>query len=195
MAIETRECSVTDCGKPLCARGYCSAHYRRFLRHGDPVAGRAPNGGPIRFIHEVALSHVGNGCLIWPFGKNAYGYAQVRADGNMAIASRYVCELAHGAPPTPEHEAAHSCGKGREGCIAPGHLDWKTSAENKADMLAHGTHNRGERNYGAKLTEANVREIIDRKGIESLGRLAARFGVVRQTISLIHSGKNWGWLQ
>jgi hypothetical protein len=32
-------CLVADCGKPIRARGYCTAHYGRLLRHGDPTAG------------------------------------------------------------------------------------------------------------------------------------------------------------
>jgi 5-methylcytosine-specific restriction endonuclease McrA len=30
-------CSITDCGSPLVARGWCSKHYTRWKRYGDPV--------------------------------------------------------------------------------------------------------------------------------------------------------------
>lgn len=39
----TRTCSIDDCGKPMLARGWCSAHWTRWKRHGDPMA-----GGPSR---------------------------------------------------------------------------------------------------------------------------------------------------
>lgn len=33
-------CSITDCGKAAAnRRGWCNAHYKRFLKHGDPTAG------------------------------------------------------------------------------------------------------------------------------------------------------------
>ncbi|TBG78608.1 hypothetical protein ELG76_04130 [Rhizobium leguminosarum] len=146
---------------------------------------RAKRGDPMRFIHEVALQHTGDECLIWPFGKDKNGYGKIRICDKTAVASRYVCELVRGPSPTPEHEAGHSCGKGHEGCIAPDHLDWKTHAENEADKLEHGT---------LKLTEAAVREIVSLRGKETQGKLAERFGVAQTTVSRIHIGRSWAWV-
>lgn len=43
----TRTCSVEGCERAAKKREWCNAHYRRWLRHGDPAAGRrAPVGGP-----------------------------------------------------------------------------------------------------------------------------------------------------
>lgn len=39
MAKTDRICSVPDCDKPHSARGFCSPHYNRFLRYGDPLKG------------------------------------------------------------------------------------------------------------------------------------------------------------
>ena len=36
-----RVCSVEDCGLPVLARSWCTAHYQRWRRHGDPLAGGA----------------------------------------------------------------------------------------------------------------------------------------------------------
>lgn len=187
-------CSVPGCGNRRHVKGYCSAHYQRFWKHGDPLCGGTLRGDPLRFVNEVALQHTGGECLTWPFSKNNKGYGKVWVDGKKTIVSRYVCELVRGAPPTPEHEAAHSCGRGHEACIAPGHLDWKTPAQNQADRIDHGTSNSGERNGHAKLTEAEVREIIALKGVELQRELAARFGVSRQVVSLIHKGLRWAWI-
>jgi hypothetical protein len=148
----------------------------------------------MRFVNEVAMRHTSNDCLTWPYAKNSKGYGSLCVDGKMVRTHRYVCELLHGAPPTPEHEAAHSCGKGHLGCIAPGHLSWKTRVENMADKLVHGSHNRGERHNLVKLTEAAVREIISLRGEETQSRLAERFGVAQQTIAHIYAGRNWAWL-
>ncbi|MDV4166208.1 hypothetical protein R1538_34730 [Rhizobium leguminosarum] len=148
----------------------------------------------MRFVNEVALRHTGDECLIWPFAKAGKGYGHLCIGGKPVYVHRYICELVHGAPPTPEHEAAHSCGRGHLGCIAHGHLGWKTHIDNIADKIIHGTHNRGERAFGAKLTEADVREIISLKGVEPQNKLAKRFMVSKATISLINSGRNWGWI-
>jgi|SRR5687768_7530087 len=192
---ERESCSVDICNKPVLTRGYCRSHYRRLLRHGDPLGG-APerDGAPMRFINEVALQHASDECLTWPFGKNGGGYGVVWIDGKHVVASRYVCELANGAPPTPDHEAAHSCGKGKDGCIAPSHLSWKTRTENESDKLIHGTYARGERHSVTKLTEAAVREILDLRGVETQHKLADRFGVSRTAISNIYVGRTWAWL-
>ncbi len=40
-------CSVTDCDKPHFGRGWCSAHYTRWRRHGDPLGG-GPTPDPNR---------------------------------------------------------------------------------------------------------------------------------------------------
>lgn len=187
-------CSIPVCSKPRYSKGYCKAHYHRLWRYGDPLAGNTLEGAPMQFIHEVVVLHTGECCLTWPFGKNEKGYGNVWANGTTVRAHRYVCELVHGAPPTPEHEAAHSCGKGHEACIAPGHLGWKTHKENMADKLIHGTHQCGERIGTAKLTEAIVREIISLRGTESQSKLGERFGVAQPTIAHIYAGRSWGWL-
>lgn len=194
MATEFKSCSVDMCNSPVLRRGYCSSHYWRLRRHGGPLGGRTPEGEPLRFIHEVALRHTSKECLTWPFGRTSRGYGGLTVDGNMVLAHRYICELVHGAPPTPKHDAAHSCGKGHDACIAPGHLDWKTHAENEADKLEHGTHNRGERCGASKLTEAEARAILSMKGIETQSNLADRFGISSGAIAKIHSGRTWAWL-
>jgi hypothetical protein len=59
--------------------------------------------------------------------------------GDTLYAHRLMCQLAHGDPPTPDHIAAHSCGRGHEGCVNPNHLSWKTYSENELDKRVHGT--------------------------------------------------------
>lgn len=188
-----RLCSIPECDKPVKARGYCRAHYLRWYRHGDPLEGRTPDGAPAQWI-EDHIDHEGIDCLIWPFSKNSHGYGQININGAPVGAHRIMCEKTNGPAPTAEHEAAHNCGKGQLGCIHPKHLRWATSAENSADLYAHGTINRGERNGGAKLTEADILRIRQLSQTQSHRELATMFGVSRWTIQDIIHRRNWGWL-
>lgn len=154
---------------------------------------KARRGDAQRFYRDIVLPYEGEDCLIWPFACSLAGYGKI--GGKPGIVSRRLCEEAHGAPPTPKHEAAHSCGNGRHGCVTKRHLSWKTRVENQADRIEHGTHNRGERHNFAKLTEKQVREILALKGVEKIKDTAARYGVSFNLISLINLGKVWRHIQ
>ncbi len=133
-------CMIDGCDKPTKGLGYCNSHYIRLKRHGDPLGGKPVfHGEPMKYIEDEVLRYVGDDCLIWPFFRKADGRGQVRFRGSDQIASRVVCTLAHGEPPTAEHAAAHNCGKGHEGCVTPSHLRWATVIENHADKRIHGT--------------------------------------------------------
>jgi hypothetical protein len=184
-------CSVPGCGKPLNSRGWCIAHYRRWQWNGDPLAGRTPDGDPEQFYRNVVLAYSGDECLKWPYARNSRGYPQMKLNGRFRLLARVLCEAVHGPAPTPEHEAAHSCGNGHEGCLTQGHLSWKTPVENAADRVTHGTETIGERHGMAKLTKSEVRLIRSLGGEVSQRALAARFGVSQGQIHRILSGKSW----
>jgi hypothetical protein len=193
-------CTIPECGKPAETRGWCMAHYTRWRRHGDPTGGgpTSPRGEAQRYFREVVLTYGGDECLRWPYVTNDKGYGRVWQDGRMYAVNRLVCSAEHGPPPTPEHEAAHSCGKGHEGCCAKRHLSWKTPKENAADKVAHGTsQSRGGVNIKAiaKLSESDVRQIRTLIGTAPNTEIAKLFGVTRTNISCIAHGKSWAWLE
>lgn len=190
----SRLCSIPDCGKPHKGHGWCNAHYKRWLRYGDPLAGGPPLGEPRRFYRETVLTYDGDECLIWPFGGLSCGYATLSVDGRSRLVSRLLCEEIYGPPPTPRHEAAHRCGKGHLGCVTRRHLRWATPTENQADKLLVGTDNRGSKCGTSKLTERDVIEIRSLHPALTHKEIAARFSVARTTITLILTGKNWAWL-
>jgi hypothetical protein len=39
--MQVNQCSVEGCGAAVLARGWCSSHYEKWRRHGDPTKGRA----------------------------------------------------------------------------------------------------------------------------------------------------------
>lgn len=191
---DSRICSIANCDKTHYAKGFCQAHYERSRRHGDPFAGRTAEGDPEKFLREVVLPYDGDECVLWPFARNRGGYGQMVLGSRLHRVSRLVCEDVNGPPPTPEHEAAHSCGQGHLGCVTKKHVLWKTPAENQSDRVGHGTHSRGERSATSKLTEGQVKEIRSLKGKRKIADIAAEFGVSQMAVSYIQRTKRWSWL-
>lgn len=134
------------------------------------------------------LNFDGEECLIWPFSRTR-GYGGFSHMGERYYAHRFMCELVHGAPPSPLHEAAHSCGRGHDGCVHPGHVSWKTKSENLLDCAGHGTQARSH--YGTKgfLTADQAAQIRGLKGVKTQWQIAEQFGVSESTISDIWLGR------
>lgn len=130
-------------------------------------------------------------CLAWPYKLVPSGYGLAVIGGVQKRASRWMCILAHGEPPTASHQAAHSCGN--PSCVNPMHLRWATHAENMADKEIHGTTNHGERNAKTRLTADDIRAI--RSAPPDLKPLMERYGLSKHGVSKIRSGKRWGHIK
>lgn len=201
MAEKFKACSVDGCNGNAHytkggVKGICIKHYKRLTRHGDTSKSlKLANGETARFYHQSVVPFDGDGCLLWPYGGTSSGYGLMTFYGKQEYVHRAICEEANGPPPTPQHEASHSCGNGHLGCVSRKHLSWKTPKENSADKIIHGTHNRGERSNFAKLTESQAREILALRGLETQASIARRYGVHRVTVHDIHTRRNWAWLQ
>lgn len=189
-------CSIDGCDKPMLARGWCSKHWTRWQRHGDPLGGGTPKDGSVRrYFFDVVVPYAGDDCLIWPFGRDSYGYGRIELGEGSALVHRRACEEVHGAPPEePDIQAAHNCGNGHLGCCNPKHLRWATRYDNSMDRIKHGTHNRGERHMMAKLTVDQVLEIRKLQGSVGRAELAERFSVSTWNIDSIHKRTSWFWL-
>lgn len=143
-------------------------------------------GKGIVWLREHA-AYEGDDCLIWPFFRlQPGGYGSFGFNGRLYYAHRMMCEMVHGAPPTPEHHAAHSCGRGHDGCVNPNHLSWKTASENLLDKRGHGTVIVNSHGNMGGLTPEQVAEIRRLKGQMSQTKIAERFGVKRGCIQYWH---------
>lgn len=137
------------------------------------------------------LAHVdyqGDDCLPWPFSLTR-GYGALSHMGKRGYAHRFMCELVHGEPPSPLHEAAHSCGRGDKGCVNPKHISWKTKSGNLLDCSAHGTQARSRYGTKGRLTSDQAAEIRTLKGVKLQWQIAEQFGVSESTISDIWLGR------
>jgi hypothetical protein len=191
-----RICSIPSCDKIAERRDWCFNHYMRWRAHGNPLGGGKSPGEVTAFLNDVVLTYDGDDCLHWPYG-SVRGYGVVnckRRKRRKILVTRLVCEHVHGPAPSLSHQAAHSCGKGHEGCCNPRHIRWATPKENCADKEIHGTVNRGQRQGSSKLTEEDVRQIRSLRGVRPQRELSAMFGVSRWQISEIQTKKQWAWL-
>jgi hypothetical protein len=118
------------------------------------------------------------------------GYHQVNLAGKIRHVQRLVLEAFVGPCPMG-HEACHGNGIKTDNRLE--NLRWDTRRGNMADASRHGTTNRGERNHSSKLTREQVLIIRAARGTQR--EIAARFGVSRENVRDIRSGKRWGWLQ
>jgi hypothetical protein len=132
------------------------------------------------------VSYQGDDCVTWPLMRIPGGYGVFGYLGKQHYAHRYMCELVNGPAPSPEHQAAHLCGKGHEGCVNPRHLEWKTVQDNLLDRREHGTVRANMNGWYGTLTEVQVECIRALKGVIPQARIAEAFGVKRPAIQYWH---------
>lgn len=155
----------------------------------------AKRGECLRFIYGILAAEAIEECVKWPYSRDKDGYPdRVPFHNVRRRVCAVICELENGLKPTPQHEAAHTCGKGHEGCVNPKHLRWATHKENCSDKAIHGTVQRGERNAAAILNEDQVRQIMALKGTDTNRNIGALFGVSASTVQHILTGRKWAYL-
>ena len=199
MAARFKACLVDGCNSNAHhdaqgRRGYCRKHHRRLRLYGDPLGGRTPDGEPMAWLLRHK-EYQGDDCLKWPYNTDKRGQGRIRNRDSSTSASRMMCIIAHGEPPSYTLEAAHSCGNGHLGCCNPRHLRWATTKENADDRTIHGTQMRGSLNGHSLLTEDDVHDIRRMKGFATLRQLAESFGVHPSCINDIMNGRTWAWLE
>lgn len=194
---EGAACKIEDCTGVAIARNLCHKHWRRLRLYGDPLTHiRSSQGEAESYLKDVVLNYSGEDCLIWPFDRTDQGYARIKPqDNGTRVVPRIICEHIYGKPPTIEHQAAHSCGKGHEGCVNPKHLRWATPPENIADKKMHGTWLMGEDVPTAKLTENDVRRIRHLGSQMQQKEIAHLYNVSQATIWKILTHRTWRWLE
>lgn len=121
------DCSISNCQNVARARSYCTLHYQRWKRTGDPEATVRKGPEAVRFWRKVDK---GAGCWRWRGAINVtsgYGVFQ-RGDGRGTVmAHRWAYESERGAIPAGL-QIDHLCRTRR--CVRPDHLEVVTQREN-----------------------------------------------------------------
>lgn len=145
-------------------------------------------GEAIKWLH-ANFNYEGEECLIWPLSRDNHGHGHFGFLGTRYKAHQVMCEWVNGPRPSPEHQAAHSCGNGHNGCVHPQHLSWKTASENQLDRREHGTHATNPWGNKGKVTIEMASAVLALKGKLPQAKIASQFGISCPTVRRIFNGK------
>ena len=122
-------CTIPDCSAPIQARTWCAAHYRRWLRHGDPLAlKRHSTKATPKDVVSVFWQRVRKTPTCWNWeAALSEGYGIFYNGSHRIRAHRFSYELLIGPIPTGL-QLDHLCRNAR--CVNPAHLEAVTSREN-----------------------------------------------------------------
>ena len=192
-------CSIDGCESPHTARGWCSRHWQRWRKYGDPLGAASPQwtlprfDPAVRFWPRVNVAGPDE-CWEWTGSRmtNGYGQFRVRRSGDKVVqtgAHRFSYELHYGPIGSTDILVCHTCDNRL--CVNPAHLWLGSHKDNAEDMVAKQRSHRGVRS-NSKLTESLVRIIRLRAGTHQA--IADEFGVSRRLVGMVKSRQVWGWV-
>tara|TARA_B100002049_G_scaffold95865_1_gene70899 strand:- start:514 stop:1146 length:633 start_codon:yes stop_codon:yes gene_type:complete len=191
-AEQSFKCKARDCDRPAKVIGFCTKHYQRFRKYGNPFVVKK-GGYKSRHLSQRASDYVQktpNGCWLWngPMRSSGYGYLEVK--GKKISMHRYFYEKNVGAIPD-KYVIRHTCDNPR--CVNPNHLLAGTPADNSRDMVIRNRSAKGENVATAVLTSKDVLAI--RKSNKPNTYWARRLGVCKSTIRYARIGETWKHLE
>lgn len=126
--MTNRTCLIEDCTAPDDgARGWCSKHYRRFQRHGDPLATSRIVGDDVARFWSYVDQGGADGCWNWTGATSQDGYGILLVKRQTLYMPRFAWGLRHG-PMVDGLEPDHLCRN--PACVNPDHLEPVTHREN-----------------------------------------------------------------
>lgn len=140
-----------------------------------------------RFLAKIE-PEPNSGCWIWIGAGLKYG--NFKYDGRVIQAQRAAWLLFIGGIPAGFY-VCHRCDVAR--CVNPQHLFIGTIWDNATDAKNKGRTARGERNWNARLTAADIVRI---RGLAAAGvcqrEIMNTFGIVQSAVSNIIHRRRWG---
>ena len=87
-------CAIPGCNKFVFGHGFCSAHYSRWRRHGDPLAGRTTPGTPVELrLWPFIKRGDPDQCWEWQGPRDKAGYGWLKINGTTISAYRLAYQL------------------------------------------------------------------------------------------------------
>lgn len=145
VAKQRPTCNVEGCDRQAAPgrKGWCTKHYKRWRRHGDPVFAHHEKS-PVRTLEDLLAlcreepcprPELEGPCMVWTRYTTAGGYGQVTIAYNQILTHRLAYELVHGML-LPCVQVNHRCDV--RACCNPAHLKPGTHTENAMDMVRRG---------------------------------------------------------
>lgn len=130
-------------------------------------------------------------CLEWTGALRASGHGQMRIRGTRKPQQSHRFAFAtFGHKPIGDLCVLHKCDNPR--CVEIAHLFLGTQLDNVADMMRKRRQAIGEHHSQAKLTDAKVREIRERRALgQSNKDIAKAVGASPSNVSRVASGDTW----
>jgi hypothetical protein len=125
-------------------------------------------------------------CWEWTGARNNAGYGNMRVGHSYVNAHRVSYKINIGDIPI-RHVVCHKCDN--PSCVNPSHLFSGKPSDNDKDKVSKGRQSRGETHPMSKLTEKQIKVILETKG--SSYEIAKCYGVSSSLIRMIKRGELW----
>lgn len=125
----TKTCSIENCERPSYCRGWCTLHYNRWYRTGDPMnPGKYASHRTPEESFAARTEWQGD-CIVWTGHRYGIGYGSIWVDSKNVPAHRYAWEREKG--PIPEDMFIdHTCHN--PPCVNVEHLRIATPSQNNS---------------------------------------------------------------
>lgn len=124
-----RTCTVDGCDAPVHGAGWCSKHYQRWWKNGDPLLSKLDRESPweVRFWRKVDKAGAG-GCWLWTSSTRGEGYGKFSGSSVGTDSAHRISYILLVGPIPDGLELDHLCRV--RNCVNPDHLEPVTNAEN-----------------------------------------------------------------
>lgn len=185
------ECTIEGCGKPVLAKGWCSMHYNRWRKNGDPLTIRQEQHHGLSLMERLlARRQINGSCWEWTGSADVRGYGRLNIGNAPVLVHRASWEAHHGPIPAGKY-VCHRCDNPK--CFRPEHLFLGDQQMNMDDKMKKKRHrygvSRGTSHGGAKLTDQQVLEIRASSGPSRI--VAEQYGISGRQVRDIRTLKVW----